>query len=81
MAGAFLGGGEKSSFPRPVGLFLFPAYSTVLTTNMHNVKIKILQITVLSKYVLNATRKIRILYTQYDRFPSPLNWHFGLCSL
>lgn len=42
-------------------LSLFLSYSTVTTTKIHNMEIKILQITVLSNYVLNPNMKIRIL--------------------
>lgn len=61
--GGGVGGGEKAPFSRSLSLCpcLFLSYSTVITTKIHNMEIKILQPTVLTHYVLNPNMKIRIL--------------------
>lgn len=62
--GLFWGRGEKSPlFQSRVSLSLCVSVTQLLdtATKMHNVEIKILQIVVLSKYVLSPNMKIRIL--------------------
>lgn len=59
--GGGVGGGEGSLVQVSVTLSLFLSYSTVITTKIHNMEIKILQPTVLTHYVLNPNMKIRIL--------------------
>lgn len=52
---------EAPFFQSSLSVSVCFSYSAVITTKMRNVEFKILQITVLSKYVLNPNMKIRIL--------------------